>query len=198
METSTVFAWFMALIPLSISPGPANVLFAASGGIFGVRATVPFWLGTNLICVLQSLAVGLGFTALIVEFPDLAMLLKYAGVAVLLYFAVRFFISGVSMRNAVKPLSFKEGMVVELLNAKYLLIPVVMFSQFYNPEENALTGLIALTLALAALTMVSNFIWVAGGNMLTSLLARDWVAKYQGAFFGSLLFATAIWLALDS
>jgi len=188
--------WLMALVPLSISPGPANVLFAASGGTFGVRATVPFWLGTNLICVLQSLVVGLGLAAAVLKFPEVAKLLKYAGVAVLLYLAVRFFLSGVSRKEVVKPLSFKQGVVVELLNAKYLLIPIVMFSQFYSPEENGLVGLFTLTLALAALTMVSNFVWVAGGNILTSFLAKEWVAKYQGVFFGSILFVTAAWLGI--
>lgn len=187
METNTATIWLMALVPLSISPGPANVLFAACGGTFGVRATIPFWLGTNLICVLQSLVVGLGFAATVSKLPEVANILKYAGVAVLLYLAVRFFLSGVSRKEVVKPLSFKQGVVVELLNAKYLLIPVVMFSQFYSPEENGLVGLYTLTLALAALTMVSNFVWMMGGNILTSFTAKEWVTKYQGVFFGMLL-----------
>jgi len=106
METNIAVAWLMVLAPLSISPGPANVMFAASGGMFGVRATVPFWLATNLICIVQSLVVGLGFGVILVKFPEVAKLLQYAGVAVLLYLAVRFFLSGVSKEEVVSPLSF--------------------------------------------------------------------------------------------
>lgn len=196
MEIDSVLKWLFALVPLSISPGPANVLFAASGGAFGVKSTVPFWLGTNLVCILQSVAVGVGLGVLLLRFPNLSMLLKYAGVAVLGYLAIRFFRSGVSSEAVAKPLGFKEGVVVELLNAKYLLIPVVMFSQFYSPSEDGVTGLIALTISLAALTMASNFIWVVGGSFLISVLAREWVAKYQGAVFGGVLLATAVWLGI--
>ncbi len=191
-----VIAWFMALVPLSTSPGPTNILFAASGSAFGVRATIPFFLGTNLVCVLQSLAVGLGLGAVMFEFPELAVFLKYIGVGVLLYLAIRFFRSVVSTSEVVRPLSFKEGVVVESLNAKYLLIPVVMFSQFYAPKEQGFVGLIGLTTALAVLTMVSNLIWIAGGNAIISCFAKNHVAKYQGMFFGAILVVTALWLAL--
>jgi threonine/homoserine/homoserine lactone efflux protein len=117
-------------------------------------------------------------------------------VAVLAYLAVRFFRSGVSNEAIAKPLSFKEGVFIELLNAKYLLIPVVMFSQFYSPSEDGVMGLITLTISLPALTMTSNYIWVVGGSFLTSVLAREWVAKYQGFIFGGVLLATAIWLGI--
>jgi len=44
--------------------------------------------------------------------------------------------------------------------------------------------------------MISNFIWVAAGNMLMSILAKKWVAKYQGIFFGIILIVTAMWLGI--
>lgn len=195
MNTSTAIAWFAALAPLSISPGPANVLFAASGAAFGVRATMPFCLGTNLVCILQSLAVGFGLMALVTERPAVAASLKVAGVLVLLFLAVRFFRGAAATARTATPLRFRDGVIVELLNAKYLLIPLVMFSQFYNAQQASLSQLLALTAALAALTLFSNLVWVVGGRALMALLADAHIARYQGIFFGSMLLLTALWLA---
>ena len=196
MEQGTAISWFLALAPLSISPGPANVMFAASGDAFGIRATVPFWLGTNLVCTLQSLAVGLGFMAIIGRFPESALVMKYVGVAFLLYLAFRLVRSAISKNEITKPLGFKEGVIVQLLNAKFLLIPMIMFSQFYIPAEHGTAGLTVLVFALMVLTMLSNLTWVLGGSALTAILAKEGVAKNQGYFFGGILFATALWLAL--
>ena len=196
MDHGMAISWFLTLAPLSISPGPANVLFAASGGAFGVRATLPFWLGTNLVCVFQSLAVGLGFMTLLDRFPGITAILQYAGIVVLLYLALRFFRSAISTRNISKPLSFGEGVFVQLLNAKFLLIPTVMFSQFHASANDAIAGLVLPILALTVLTMISNLIWILGGRMLTSMLAKEKVARYQGHVFGGILVATALWLIL--
>ena len=196
MEVNIVITWLLALAPLSISPGPANVLFAASGSAFGTRATIPFWLGTNLVCVLQSLAIGLGLGVLITTYPDTLILVKYTGVAVLFYMAIRFFKMTISTKQIANPLKFKEGVIIELLNAKYLLIPTIMFSQFYIPEKHGLIGLLGLTVALGVLTMASNFVWIAGGTALTSFCEQKHVEKYQGVLFGTVLCITATWLAV--
>ena len=84
MNTDLAITWIMALAPLSISPGPANVLFAASGTSFGTKATIPFWLGTNLVCVIQSFAIGLGLGFLITNYPYMVELIKFAGIIFLL------------------------------------------------------------------------------------------------------------------
>ena len=196
MNIDSAVVWLMALVPLSLSPGPANVLFAASGSAFGTRATFPFLLGTNIVCILQSLAVGLGLGVLIISYPDTAKIVKYVGVAVLFYLAFRFFRMAISTKQVTIPLSFKEGVVIELLNVKFLLIPTIMYSQFFSPDEHGIWRIIGLSVALAALTMASNIIWVVGGSALTSFFNRKHIEKYQGFVFGSMLCITAVWLAV--
>ena len=196
MNIDTTITWLMALVPLSISPGPANVLFAASGSTFGAKATISFWLGSNLICILQSLAVGSGLGLVIDKYPSTAGLIKYAGVAFLLYLAYKYVRMAVLTKEVMKPLSFKDGVVIEMLNVKYLMIPMIMFSQFYSSQERGYIGLVGLTFALGALTMTSNFIWIVGGKVLTVFLSRRRVQKYQGVVFGLMLCVAAVWLTV--
>lgn len=188
--------WLLIFGPLAISPGPANVLFAAMGSSFGVKASLPFWLGTNITCILQSLAIGFGLGFILSEYPGITEIIKLSGIAVLFFLAYRFFKLSASRNQPIKPLGFKAGIMVEFFNAKYLLIPTVMFSQFYSPEQQGVFGIAILTLMLGILTMLSNFVWIFGGKALTALTRHN-TDSLQGKVFGTMLFITAIWLAFS-
>lgn len=196
MITEFAITWFLSIAPLSFSPGPANVLFAASGSTFGVKASLPFWIGTNLICLIQTAIVGLGLATVITESSGVQIIFKYTGVLVLLYLALRFFQSKIKGRQVLKPLTFKEGVMVELVNAKFLLIPTMMFSLFYNPSQNSYWCIFGLTTALTVITMIANFVWIIGGKAAISAIENDRFTKYQGLFFGAVLILTAFWLAV--
>ena len=58
-----------------------------------------------------------------------------------------------TLKEAVEPLTFRDGVVVEILNAKYLLIPTIMFLQFYTPETGGYRQIFILTFALVSLTL---------------------------------------------
>ena len=196
MDTEFAITWFLAIAPLSFSPGPANILFAASGSIFGVKASLPFWIGTNLICLLQTVVVGLGLATVITESSEIQTVFKFAGVLVLLYLASRFFRSKIRGRQVLKPLTLKDGMLVELVNAKFLLIPTMMFSLFYIPTQNLYWYVIGLTTALVLMTMIANFVWIIGGKAAISAIENDRFTKFQGLFFGTVLTLTAFWFAI--
>lgn len=186
----------VALVPLALSPGPANILFAASSGAFGTRATLPFLLGTNSVCLLQTLVIGFGFDALAPRVPLLAANAKYLGVAFLLYLAWRFFTSTTTRVTVPEPPGFLDGALIEVLNFKFLMMPTIMFSQFYHTQALGMGLIVLLTLSLATLTLTSNLIWVLAGATLTRFFNMPGVRRYQGVFFGVLLTLTALWLAL--
>lgn len=196
MSTDLTITWMLALVPLSISPGPANVLFAASGSAFGIKSTVPFWLGTNTTCIFQTLAVGIGLGVFVNAYPHVSAVTKYIGVAFLVYLAFKFFRLSINNREAIHPLRFVDGVVVELLNVKYLMIPTIMFSQVHNVGEIELSTVIVFTVALALLTMGSNLVWVVGGSRLTAFAKKARVERSQGAVFGVMLLVTALWIAI--
>ena len=114
----------------------------------------------------------------------------------MLVFAFRFFRSKVANRAVSAPLSFREGVVLQAFNGKFLLIPAVMFSLFYDPASNGTAQVVTLTIALAGLIFSANLLWLAGGKILASVVEEEWFARYQGKVFGSILVATAIWIAM--
>ena len=194
MTFDTFFLWLATLVPIVISPGPANILYAASGSAFGVKGTVPFWLGANFTSVFQTLTVGFCIDYIVSVSPRILDGIKYAGVAFLLYLALKFFKMSCREGRVLKPLTFKDGVIVELLNAKYLIIPTIMFSQFYTPGPGSAQRIVGLTVALLLLTLSTNMIWIVGGNSLAAFVAKARHQRTQGILFGCLLTATALWL----
>jgi threonine/homoserine/homoserine lactone efflux protein len=55
-----IIPWLLAILPLTISPGPANTMYAASGATFGYKRRLPLWFGINLVCIIQTLVIGVG------------------------------------------------------------------------------------------------------------------------------------------
>jgi threonine/homoserine/homoserine lactone efflux protein len=196
MQGETLVTGLLALAPLSFSPGPANTLFAASGAAFGVRATLPFLLGSNLACTAQTLAVGLGLSAAFAASATVQALFHWAGILLLVFLAIRFLRQQPTRKTPLRPPTFHQGLLLELLNTKFLLIPVVMFSLF-SPTGHTVPWqhLIGLTAALIALTASANLTWTIGGKTAAALVTDQRLVQKQGLLFGILLLLTAGWLA---
>jgi len=185
LEVTVIF--LLTLLPIMASPGPANILYAASGSSFGVKKTIPFWLATNITSVFQTLAVGFGLNFIMQTHPEVLVFIRYLGILFLFYLAYKFFKMSVDTQSSTTPLTFKDGVIIEALNAKYLIIPSIMFSQFYNPSEGY-TKIVLLSFLLLSITLISSMMWILGENTLSSFVSDEKMQKYQGMFFGSLLF----------
>ncbi len=85
--STAAFALFAAVA--AFTPGPNNVMLAASGATFGFRGTIPHILGIIVGFGLLVLAGGFGFAGLLAAFPAAHTLLRVAGILFLLYLAWR-------------------------------------------------------------------------------------------------------------
>ena len=187
----------MAMLPLTISPGPANTMYAASGAAFGWRKTIPLWLGINCVCIIQTLAIGIGLGEVLFRYPAISDLFKYAGIAFMLYLAYRFVRSTGIKEGEAEPLNFKDGAILEFLNFKFLMIPTVMYTQFLDPESSKWLQVLILGLGLNLLNMSGHWVWIIAGNSLTKVFQSNRTMKIQGYIFGSMLLVVAIWIGLS-
>jgi len=73
----------------SVTPGPNNVMLAASGANFGFRRSSGHMLGVLVGASVLLYAVALGTGALFVALPALQLAIKIAGAIFLLYLAWR-------------------------------------------------------------------------------------------------------------
>lgn len=199
---SFVLLWLGVMFPLVFSPGPANIVFAASGAGVGFRRSLPLVLGVDLIFLLKSLLIGYGAGHLFSEFPVILHGLQLLGAGYLFYLAYRFMSSGTSSSasSGNKALGFLDGVLIQLLNAKGWVMVALMFSLFIEPARILSGDLAELTLVamLFCLNVMTHLAWVGFGDLF-GRLAKDspWFEK-QNYFYCFCLAAVGGWLLLDN
>jgi len=104
----------------TITPGPNNVMIMSSGVNYGIKASVPHWLGICLGFPLMVLLVGLGFGAVFERYPHLHQLIKVVGVAYLIWLAWRIASAEPKAieKGKSKPFSFMQAALFQWVNGK--------------------------------------------------------------------------------
>ncbi|MEZ4511267.1 MAG: LysE family translocator [Chloroflexota bacterium] len=188
--------WFLTFFPITISPGPANILLSSTSAHYGTRRTLPVMWGIVVVFVLQILAIGIGIRQIIFRFPTLFTACKIMGAVYLLYLAWQFFRASGMKATAETKLGFREGALLQFFNFKALTVPLIMYTQFLDPTTATQTQMVTLTLTLFGLIIASLSAWVIGGSLLQRLFQSEFGVKWQGKIFGVLLTAVAIWVLL--
>jgi len=181
MDTSLILAAALFALVSSITPGPNNLMLAASGLTFGFRRTLPLWLGISVgfQCLLFGVALGLG--RVFEAWPAMHVVLKGVGAAYLLYLAWRLWQSSAAGDSRLaEPLGFMRGALFQWVNPKAWMMTVGAASAYtlhgddYWPSVAMLAGLFML------LGMPSTASWAAFGAAFRNLLAEPRWARRVG------------------
>ena len=116
------------------------------------------------------------------------------GAGYLLYLAYLFFNSSGFKETAETKLGFREGALLQFFNFKALTVPLIMYTQFLDPDESTRIQVVVLTVALVILIVSSLLAWVVGGSFLQRLFQTEFAIKWQGKIFGIMLALVAIWI----
>ncbi|MFF3764548.1 LysE family translocator [Streptomyces sp. NPDC001922] len=176
-EASTLALFFVTALALIAVPGP-NMLFILSQGVVqGRRAAFAAALGVELGTLVHVLGTVAGLSALIAASALAFDLLKYAGVAYLLYLAVRALrapvdegLPGDAAAGGTALRLLRRGALVNILNPKVALFFLALLPQYVAPERGSvLTQSLVLGLV---------FFLVALGLDLCYALASSGVARW--------------------
>lgn len=187
-------AWFFTFFPITISPGPANILLSSTAAQVGSRRTLPLLGGIFSVFALQIAVVGFGIGEILFRLPTLFTLFKMLGALYLFYLAYQFFRSAGGVNSADAKVGFREGVLLQLFNFKAMTVPLIMYTQFLDPATTTRAQIASLTIALFALILGSMLTWVIGGSLLQRLFQSELGMKWQGKIFGVLLAMVAVWI----
>jgi threonine/homoserine/homoserine lactone efflux protein len=192
----------LVLIPLavfafvgSITPGPNNVLLAASGANFGIRRTVPHMLGiTSGFSVLVA-GVGLGLGALFEAMPVLHLVLRMTGAAYLLYLAWRIANATPSKADGQgRPFSLIEAAGFQVANPKAWVLAITAVSAFTRPGEAYYFDLAVVIAVFAVVNLPCIAVWTAFGAAIGRFLKSDRHSRAFNWTMAGLTMATAIYI----
>lgn len=195
MELSTWLAFFAASWAISLSPGPGALAAMSAGLNHGFRKGYFATIGLVLGIWAQLLVVGVGLGALLAASSTAFVVVKWAGVAYLVYLGVQ------QWRAPVRPLAelqagaagvrrrelVARGFVINALNPKgtvFLLAVVPQFLQLAQPLAPQYL-VIGLTLGFTDLTVMAGYTALAAKVLgaMKSARATKWLNRVFGGLF---------------
>ncbi len=156
---------------MSITPGPNNLMLTASGANFGYRLTLPQVMG----CIFGNIALTLvacnGLGQLFVAWPPAQVLLRTGGAAYLLWLAWKLAHARLGDAQALRPLTFLEGVMFQGFNPKSWIRAITLASVFMPAGANPLTAGLAISLIGAAIAVPCLSMWALFGVAMRGVLA---------------------------
>ncbi|MFT3760847.1 LysE family translocator [Thauera sp.] len=182
---------------MSVTPGPNNIMLAASGVNFGFRRTLPHMLGVSVGSSLQMLIVASGLAWAMAWLDALRPPLVVVGCGYLLWLALRQARAGQpGSGGRAKPLGFLGAAMFQWVNPKAWMMGLNAAILFLPPNAGwqAAAGL-ALVCLVVNLPCIA--LWAGAGARLREWLQQPAALRIFNYTMAVLLAATAAWIAAD-
>lgn len=179
MEITSLLIFAGALFVAAGSPGPSIAALVARVISKGFRDVFPFlaamWIGE---AIWLSMAVfGLAFVAQ--TFHLAFVVLKWAGVAYLIYLAWKMWTAPVSVREGDLPVNdsparlFFAGMAVTLGNPKIMMFYLALLPTIIDLATVTVLGWVELTVTMAVVLILIDLGWVVAAAQARRLLRSE-------------------------
>lgn len=172
MSLSLILPMSVFALAASISPGPVNLVCLSSGTRYPVSRGLIFVTGATLGFIALFVAVGLGLYSLLTMVPMLETLLRWGGVAFLLYLSIRLAMdSGQLPETGVdKAPGFGTGAIMQWLNPKAWLASASGIGAYTSANDlNQILLFASLYLPICWLSLAC---WVYAGAFLRRYVQR--------------------------
>jgi threonine/homoserine/homoserine lactone efflux protein len=192
MSHSLLIAFVIFAAVMFITPGPNNIMLLSSGLTYGFRRTLPHVAGVTLGFAFMIGAVGLGLGTIFITYPVLQTILKYAGVAYLVYLAAAIAMSGPvtpDQDNARGPMTFWGAAMFQWINVKGWVMVIGTITAYAGIASFPwnITIQVMLSLLLGALSCSA---WAMFGSALRPILTSRKAVRAFNMVMAVLLLAS--------
>ncbi|MEA4838290.1 MAG: LysE family translocator [Rhodospirillaceae bacterium] len=187
MTLHTWWLFVVAVFLLSGTPGPNMLHILARSVELGLRRCLAAMLGCLSAVVLVLIASAAGLTTLLLALPGAFDILRYAGVAYLIFLGVK------AWRTKIAPLDleglpilprisawsvFRTAFSIGISNPKLLLFAAAFFPQFIEPAQAKAPQFALLIATFAVIEICWYFVYALGGRSLSRYLARPSMRRW--------------------
>jgi len=178
----SAFAIFATIA--AFTPGPNNIMLAASGANFGFGRTIPHILGITAGFMSVVIAGGLGLGSLFSIAPLSYDILRVFAFGFLIYLGYKLAltmpsedkeltrqIEGVSMAERSKPLSFWAAFAFQWMNPKALIVVFSAITAYMSNGPAFLVSLTSITIIFFIVTILSTVLWCWLGTIIAHFLS---------------------------
>ena len=204
MEPTTWLAFFAAAWAISLSPGPGALAAMSSGLNHGLRKGYITTLGLVLGIWVQLLVVGVGLGAVLAASSTAFGLVKWCGVAYLVWLGVQ------QWRAPVQPLArlqadaasvrrrdlLRRGLLINIVNPKGTVFLLAVVPQFIDAAQPLAPQYLVIGLTLGFTDLVVMFGYTALAARVLGALRSAAHMRLMNRAFGALFLAAGAFLAL--
>lgn len=193
-------AFALATAVLILIPGPIVALIVSNSVAYGTRFGLLTILGSGLAMVLHMFVITFGMSAALGALGHWFEVLRWAGVAYLVYLGIQAWRAPVIDLTKVRPqpksarnIVFR-GFLVALSNPKTLAFYGAFFPQFISPDLPAAPQLALLCVTFVAIAVALDTCWALMAGRLRRLLAVH--GQWRNRVTGTLLIGAGAGLAM--
>ncbi|NAR85749.1 LysE family translocator [Acinetobacter haemolyticus] len=199
MSLLTFFSFIVYSTVTSITPGPNNIMLAASGLNFGLKRSIPLILGIGFGFGVMVILVGYGIGAALGSSPLLYEILKIIGISYLLYLAYKIYRAG-SIKTDTKvdkPLSFMGAALFQWVNPKAWIMAMGAITT-YSSANSRLVEFVFIGVIFGLVSIPSVGVWAYMGEKLKMIVNHPRKVQLFNTVMALLLVASVIVPIKDS
>lgn len=181
----------------SVTPGPNNLISAATGARFGFWRTLPQMAGVAAGFPLLVIAIGLGIGQVFAAVPALHLTLKLLGSGYLLYLAFCLWRADAPDADAVADESaptFLGSAAFQWVNPKAWTIALSVIPAFVHPGQDVLPQVLLIALVFSLASLLSLVLWALFGVALSRLLSDEKLRRRVNGLLAASVAASIILL----
>ena len=200
MSHSLLIAFVLFATVMFFTPGPNNIMLLSSGLTYGFRPTIPHIMGITIGFAFMVGAVGLGLGTIFIAYPVLQTILKYAGVAYLVYLAWAIAMSeppSADQDRSGRPMTFWGAAMFQWVNAKGWVMVIGTITAYAAIAAYPWNIAIQVSLSLI-LGVLSCTTWALFGTALRPVLTSRRAVRAFNIVMAVLLLASLYPVFMDA
>ncbi|MDX7986258.1 LysE family translocator [Xenorhabdus sp. 12] len=174
MTASLIFSLSTFMFISAITPGPNNLLLTSAGANFGIRRSVPLFLGIILGIQIILFLSAFGVAALLLIYPAMYIGLKVLGSLYLLWLAWKTATSHYKQLNTAQPvggpIKIHQGLLLQFLNPKAWFMGLGAISSYSLPGALYNNSILTISVVMLIINSIACVIWLVLGSLIGRLL----------------------------
>jgi threonine/homoserine/homoserine lactone efflux protein len=189
MTSDHVIAFLVFAVVAAITPGPSNVLLTSTGATVGVLRGLPSVAGVAIGMGTMMFLVGVGLGSLVLDNPSVLLVLKWCGIAFLLWLSWKIATAGHSEAAAgASQVGFWQAAAFQWVNPKSWLVCASAIGTYLDRQAGgALLQSLTFGVLFVLAALPSCFVWLAFGASVQRLLRTERASRIFNGTMGLLL-----------
>ena len=202
MDLTTWLSFVGTVLIIGVTPGPSVLLATANSMNHGIKKTTGTILGDLTANTLQIILSSLGLATIVISSGEIFSLMKWVGVAYLIYMGITKFISNPKIGLFIKKGKeksflklYSEGFFMSASNPKAIVFFAALFPLFIDPNSTFIPQVLILGISYLAIDGICLLFYVNFASKLKRYLENQRKIHLQNKIIGTLLILSGLMLS---